>query len=325
MPVNQPFELSRCPQSDCPLMQLPAELRLMILRNTLKKSGIIRNAVEYTALGNRGVDRATRKDEYFQHHLQLSAQLLGCCQALYHEAYSVLYDENQLSIGVFAPGRHCEILDVSIELPDIYERWFVDDSSLLEVYETRSSHKLRYNDSKSLLEEPLTVAEKFSHVRLTIHCDEDGYNNVVRGDILTACRSLRHFLLKKHMTIVTLQGNKPGVLLANVRGMLPARKLLSGCRYLRCRSVTFEGFATQDTSELMQLITGDQYVYDVFGMQRALLYSNGGIADQEYLKTLEAAYDINYDRFQSLRRSMGYGEKMQKQRLVQGSTARPEC
>jgi len=279
----------------------------MILRNTLKKSGIIHNAVEYTTLDNHGINRATRNDEHFQHHLQLSAQLLGCCQALYHEAYSVLYDENQLSIRVFGPGYpHCKILDVSIELPDVYEKWFIDDPSLLELYETRFSHKPPYNDSKSLLEEPLTVAERFSHVRLTIDCTENGYNNVVRSEILTVCRSLRHFLLRKHVTIVTLQGNKPDVLLANLRRMLPARKLLSGCRYLRCQSVTFEGFATQDTSELVQLITGDEHVYDVFGMQRALLYSKGGKPDQEYLKTLEAAYDIDYNRFQCLRRSMGY-------------------
>lgn len=46
MPVNQPFELSRNTQSDSPLMQLPTELRLIILRDTLKKSGIIRNTVE---------------------------------------------------------------------------------------------------------------------------------------------------------------------------------------------------------------------------------------------------------------------------------------
>lgn len=107
--------------------------------------------------------------------------------------------------------------------------------------------------------------------------------------------------------------------------MLPARKLLSGCRYLRCQSVTFEGFASQDTSELVQLITSDELVYDVFGMQRDLLYSMSGIADQEYLKTLEAAYDIDYDRFQCLRRSMSYGAEMRKQKFVQGSTARSEC
>lgn len=55
--------------------------------------------------------------------------------------------------------------------------------------------------------------------------------------------------------------------------MLSVHKLLSGCKYLRCQSVTFEDFVSHDTSELAQLITGDEPVYDVLGMQCALLYS----------------------------------------------------
>lgn len=182
-----------------------------------------------------------------------------------------------------------------MNLPHSYEELFLDHSNLLELYETCFTHKQAYTDSRPPLEEPFTVAARFSRVRLTIHCSQVGYNNVARDDILIVCRSLRHLLLKKHVTVATLQGDRPGVPLANVRGFLPARKLLSGCESLCCQSITFEGFATEDTSELAQLITDDEHVNDVYGVQRALPYSDDEISDQEYLTTLEAACDVDYN------------------------------
>jgi len=289
----------------------------MILRNTLKKSDIIRTAVEYARHISRGhplnVDPTMPTGEDSQHNIQLSAQLLRCCQALYNEAYSILYEENQLSITVSdSRWPYCNILDVSIGLPHDREYWFMNDSSLLDQCEMCSIRRLPIGVPK--LEEPLTAAAKISHVRLTILCDggiiED---NTTRSLVLTACRSLRRFLVKKRPTLVILKKHEP---LGSIAGTLPVRKLLSGSKYLRCQSITFEGFASHDTSELAQLITGDEPVYDVLGMQCALLYSPNQVLDEEYLKTLEAAYDVDYAEFQRLRRSIVNEAEARKRRLV---------
>lgn len=73
MPFGQLFEQSRSAQSGSQLMQLPAELRIMILRDTLKKSDITRTAVEYARHISRGhplnVDPTMPTGEDFQHNI----------------------------------------------------------------------------------------------------------------------------------------------------------------------------------------------------------------------------------------------------------------
>lgn len=104
------------PQSASRLIQLPAELRLKIMRMLHQNVG----PLDSTAV------LPTSTYDYSQHDskdaerplVELSAQTLACCQVLKKEASSILYEENTLAIQCPRPlSANCQyfnVLDVTM-------------------------------------------------------------------------------------------------------------------------------------------------------------------------------------------------------------------
>jgi len=275
----------------------------MILRNLLKRSGIVHNELDYKQPGYAHIMPSVDIDQNYLVNIQLSAQLLQCCQTLYGEAHSVLYDENQLSVRAFTSGYQdfsCVVFDSTIYLPDIYNSNFEDepcamDQRIVSNYD-EDIHNPPYQPTPEM---PLLIAERFSHLRLTIHTDSSA-NDTTR-EIFSVCRLLRQFLDKKHVTLAALEGCDPGRVIMET-AKFTISELLRGCRYLRCQSINFHGVALQETTELVKMITCDKPVHDVFEMQRALPPLVEQMSTwKEDEELLQAVYGDDYKTFEHLK------------------------
>lgn len=97
------------PQSSSRLLQLPAELRLMVLRNVLVRHDSIyaRESYDHPYLAhNKGRERDA-KGRFVKQARQatvsgyrLTPSIIRTCQRLFHEALHVLYHENNLRIDI---------------------------------------------------------------------------------------------------------------------------------------------------------------------------------------------------------------------------------
>lgn len=82
-------------QTSSMLMSLPAEIRLKILRSLLRKGEALQSS------GSRDSNVNWLKEgSKFAEDMQLSAQIMSCCQAMYHEAEEILYKENVLQVDL---------------------------------------------------------------------------------------------------------------------------------------------------------------------------------------------------------------------------------
>lgn len=244
-------------QNKSPLLDLPVELRVKILRYVLRKDGPI------TSLGEVLMTKVPRSSchEIYNANATLSAQVLRTCQQLYDEGGEILYGENTLSICYLGrrhrasgPDDLCYILDYTINLS--LSRIEKPCDTLITVQEYFGGRKSEM--------EPYTLRRysqlaKFKHYRLVI-C------YIHRESILTACRVLQPLLLEKDVTLFP----------SNAGTSLHTHHLKC-TRYLRCRRLQIEWpeGRSQDQDELARLekvITGGTPVQDTYRIWRTLKY-----------------------------------------------------
>lgn len=117
------------------LLQLPTEIRLKILRNSLKQKGRICNYHEYQEKSKR---RRRSHSDFVEEIFNLSAQIMQCCQQLYEEGRNVLYGENTLSISIVSQRAYSirypkiYIFDAALPIPkgsprDLRDAWVFDE------------------------------------------------------------------------------------------------------------------------------------------------------------------------------------------------------
>ena len=180
-------------------MQLPAELRLKILRF------LLRSAVPIYNLDDRS---AKTQHEYVELHqkleaqTKLSAQLLRVCQQLHHEGLPILYSENVLEItwsdASLSARAHCDdcylcnILTYQIHYA-VYcgKDPFWDE---LEVLTTRE-YPFGHSDTRDSLVAAYPTIGRFQKFHVIVDVDDS-------HDIFYACRALRGLL---HNKIVQLR------------------------------------------------------------------------------------------------------------------------
>jgi len=244
-------------QNKSPLLDLPVELRVKILRYVLRKAGPI------TSLGEVRMTKVPRSSchEIYNANATLSAQVLRTCQQLYGEGGEILYGENTLSIcysgyrsRASGPDDLCHILDYTINLSASRIEKSCDTFITIQDY---------FGGHKSEME-PYTLRRysqlaKFQHYRLKIRY-------MHRENILTACRVLQPLLLEKDVTLVPMELGGP-----------LHRYHLKFTRYLRCRRLQIEWpeGRSQDQDELARfekVITGGTPVQNTYRIWQTLKF-----------------------------------------------------
>lgn len=185
MTQGRVFRLAQKDQRDSKLVQLPAELRLRILRLLLRHDRRIPTRNAYFTFG---VSNDYKCGEF-------SSQILGTCQDLFHDAYYVLYHENMASVRVFGARRTARKLQLEVLnavacfvdlVPGSNENYFIDCKK--EPYSQR-----RYMDIGAVvLEDALKTLAHFSKVHITF---EDSKHYMVIS------RCLRKFILGKRLVV----------------------------------------------------------------------------------------------------------------------------
>lgn len=112
--IDTPPHLSVASQAQSPLMQLPAEIRLLILRELLLSSKPLAERQTYTKQGLRLPSGAPTRDvegQFLEKSVmmasghRLTPAILVACQLLLSEGWPVLYEENTLAIQLFSGSR----------------------------------------------------------------------------------------------------------------------------------------------------------------------------------------------------------------------------
>lgn len=189
------FSQPRLSQNASPLLALPAELRLKILRNLLKEESL--PVAYYLEDSSReSVERA----------LSLSAQVLRCCQTLYLEGLDILYNENILCINVDKNRFHDEAdrgAETVFSALDVY--FTVKDSQPLRGGHFTIDRLKRFGDLRSSRDYDLWGCSgvikkrierrlrRFRKIKITMT------NN--RNNTIWVCYMLRPLLFRKRFTI----------------------------------------------------------------------------------------------------------------------------
>ena len=207
------FTLTTNQQASSPLIQLPSELRIKILRQLHKSDEPI---IEATTT--------------------LSGQVLRCCQRLYTEAYHVLYAENTVSIESISRTMidtfmRCSMLGSTIFLNARTKRMqFSGDTGskgivdLSRGEEEGLAHEAAEANARKVYESTThTFARKSEQYLLTIR-----YRST--DDVWTACYAYQHVVHNKSVTI-SLEPANDMILMRN--------GLDRSCRLLRCSKVDF--------------------------------------------------------------------------------------
>ncbi|KAK5953271.1 hypothetical protein OHC33_005839 [Knufia fluminis] len=284
------FEMQAVSQVASPLMRLPAELRLKILRNLLKNDGP-RDPVPELANQYQTTDRMT----------ELSSQVLACCQRLLHEARAVLYHENTIPIRCEMPTSRdlqrpptfpikCGILgakevffaETLEHLPEARDwKWCSpDDPSYTFVYlnflEQTQTHHL--SSDFDTLKKHYHALNKIEKVHITVQYEKG-------PEMFSVCRVLQDFLKDKRVVFV------PELITISSRPRtrsLQQHELnaLKACQMLRCRSIEFRTEHPQDLRQIITTITSQEPVADLFTLHhkmRTLGNSLPNYNDDEYI------------------------------------------
>ena len=177
-------------------MQLPAELRLKILRNLLKQSHPLHTISRTLPLKGR-LDRSK-----FDDNVSISAQILRCCQQFYSEGYQVLYNENVLEIlicedyyyaeerlSLYGLSFICEILGGRVAILDEFEELREYPFDLLSRAQSYLGHEdvaVREEEGAKYMLNYLPAMARFQ--RLNIHIDVETRKEMFcAGRILMDC------------------------------------------------------------------------------------------------------------------------------------------
>lgn len=228
------FALPRTLQIISRLLQLPAELRLAILRCLLKRNEPLIGEHEYRA--SSGFDSVKTES-----NLDLSPQILPCCQQLYEEARPILYQENTLAILHGSEGN-CYVLDFGIDFTD-YDWSQADEiTDLMSLAEymllTKSEPKFYRGELQRLLRNR-SILHEFQKLDITLY----GYE---RGSIFNAVRMLRNLVTGKQVTVRFTPFRDAQDFDVNVLGCL---------KLWRCKSISVYGVAGENVQNVLDVIT----------------------------------------------------------------------
>lgn len=228
----RPFTKPEFSQEQSHFLQIPAELRLKILRLLSKKDKVLMSIKEtYETNGPSWQDEAsTWYDE-----LQLSSQLLLTCQILYREAYNVLYCENELGIYCTEINRN-EISSFVFDTMDrkvLKTRWSIHSPLVDSIESSRlfAVYVPSPNSVCKLPEDRLEVVRKFH--RFQVHFREYDDERLPR-QVCSVCMTWSVILRNKHVRFrVRYQS------FTSYSSITTA--ILEPCRMLRCKTFEFLG------------------------------------------------------------------------------------
>ena len=311
------------PQNGSRLIRLPAELRVKILRNLLKKPSPIQSLAERDPANN---DARAQYDA----DTSLSSQVLRTCQIAYNEGLLILYKENIIQLHIREDSDNsCELgsFDLTIRYPLDADDISMHQDALLEfagnaehcdncvtisecvgsfpAYCENPACEGYYKNSGKDLVDQYPVLQQFTHIRLVL-----SWMSNKNGVFVVACRALRDLLRGKHVSIsfsLTLSRYYPGV---TSRDIDPDQ-----ARVLRCASISFEEIGGPHVDMVKSLICSNAPVYDTHAMWRSLMQGvisklpNVGdlnFADRhkgviEQLKSRSMSYSLDADAFKKER------------------------
>lgn len=219
------YQNSPSPQTSSRLLQLPAELLLMILRLLHKSPRVLYYSIrEYVEVG-------------YDPNVQLSSQLLRCCQSLHIDGERILYGGNTLGIicdnfwnhenGEERLG-HCCFLDTAIELPshsiDVPRSSF-DLLSWTETSSTAPGARPPAYDLSLIDTDRYAAALRFTKLEVDMTLREP-------EAVFLACRLLKDLVNDKQVTLTS-----PVIVWDEVKECAQVAAL--PFMYWRCHSITF--------------------------------------------------------------------------------------
>lgn len=274
-------------------MQIPAELRVKILRMLLKSPQALLTEKEHeecqicdkTTASPPIVDNESDTDDddfnkkappgcssegfFDQACFNLSSQILQSCQQLHAEGTAILYGENSLS--VLFEDHDCHILDGMTEVPESSE-WCCWDCSIpdlaLATLERSLSCRsdLDYVDIEkraSNLRNMYGWLQNFSRIELSMNVNR-------QVEVYIAARILRDFVSAEDVTLVPTL----------IRKQLPNITWLQSLRSLRCQSFKFPECLAADREVLLshaETICGTEEYTDLLPLWNNLAHDDDGI------------------------------------------------
>ena len=238
---NSGFSKPQRSQKGSRLMQLPAEIRVKILRSLLKANESIVPFYNGSSDLTWGHQRDLVK---YKDNTQLSAQVMRACQKLHGEAQHILYAENTLDIQILPRSRnemHCSLLSYRSIIPGIVDKLGKMKNDLFSaeyplMYLPRNGTNLRSATDLEICADKVFGAYK---VRL------DVVNGLQQQNVYVVCRLLRNLLYGKRVKIIFPHAD-----------LWKVKSVLGGCKILRCQSIEFHGIKAHQT--LSDLITSDE-------------------------------------------------------------------
>lgn len=230
------FVLSTSDQVDSRLIWLPTELRTKILRLLLRTSEPLPTSTAY----------GTEAD------LQLSSQILQCCQILHDEAHRILYKENTLSIDCTSdlPVQALVLLDCVVYLP-LYPLLYAESvtdlvSAAYSDAQNNPAHQAQYERCSRVI----PSVSKFEQMYINF---EPAFDSL--EEISSTCRLLRTITARKRIKV-----NLPK--LDSSTGRFDA--WIKCFQWWRCESIEFCGLPNAMTKSVISVITGSDPVFDLY-------------------------------------------------------------
>ena len=206
-------------------MQLPAEIRLIILKTLLGTDSII-----LTFREARREKTTLLYREYWQ-TLQKTVQVLRVCQTLWSEGNGIFYGNTSLSMVV--EQTHPPRLHISVLLWSVYLKYKVEDLDCYsDAYRQISGHAATFGDEvdKRRLSAMMNIQRYTVKVRLIKSGGE-------REALFGICRLLRRTLRGKDVTF-DIQYKQTG---GKDMSRPTDQTFFSGFKFLECRSLKFAG------------------------------------------------------------------------------------
>lgn len=229
------FRQRRMAQVQSPLLRLPAEMRVKILRNILKSDQPLYSMEKYRHESPKNFKKVRR---LYYAQLRLSSQFLCTCQQVKDEGEQVLYGENVLCIlyrcdmrwdsrvSHGSIGSDCHILRWSTKLPKIdcamedHMSQSRGPGSDLHCWNPCLCHNFKEDMPYAAPD-----STRFHRVRVDLH-----YNDIYA--IFTASRSLFPLLENKSVLLQAIPDSQSSDLEPDKNA-----SLLRACRVFRCQSL----------------------------------------------------------------------------------------
>lgn len=264
------FTLHCADQSLSTLLNLPTEIRLIILRDLLARANQVHPL--FSCCHIRGITSQIISN--YHENASCSSQLLRTCQQLYAEGYNILYEENTLCITTRSRIAETMVdrlsypllaLNGLIEIPRSHI-WLDAGASLLSC----AQYQVDYPAAPTLLDatdEAHTHKQKFlqNYEVMTRFTHYEVLLKIIRQeDINIACRLMRKLLHRKHVSI-----------LFDVPSHADSQRWIGGCKTLRCASISLrvlqgDMIPEEDDAETKRVITSTEPIRNTYSMYQQI-------------------------------------------------------